>query len=447
MLHGTITSFAALVVLLAGLHIVAIANWNKGSILSFGVSRTRDGAIIASSAVHSLSVESTSNDDTGMHDDSPISKHEVKKDDDDPSQYRILMLHYHKTGFVLSRQLRSHAIQHLTRFTTAMTTNDQNKQQQPMFQMPTKNWGSIQQPRKFNESTKCPGEYHLEGGYINVHESPDFYCSDEELARILLNEEEKELEATTTRIIHFVRNPYSMALSNYYYHAQDPTPEPWVKRKYHPCELKYVDSNSTLEDLLFPTLSDSVIMTKENFNEIARVCRSLYRTTPELENEVFEGHLHQLNPVEGLRLSISQMMIRGGGQMLLPGGDLLRMANTIIKLRALQSTHRFTLVTVSMDDFLSDPAKFTATYLNFLLGNNTQPICPRANCAQKIKRIAKEFEQKYQKMSNKGSSHVTTGRHSSDRDKLKDSLKNDPLFGPILDRIEGLVNEALMDDI
>ena len=104
---------------------------------------------------------------------------------------------------------------------------------------------------------------------INVQESPDLYCGVEELERIFLNEALDDVEydadaattkATTTfhkeqndhehnngndkneveqtidniieggdfsrvgtKIIHFVRNPYSMALSNYYYHAQIPT--------------------------------------------------------------------------------------------------------------------------------------------------------------------------------------------------------------------------------
>lgn len=211
----------------------------------------------------------------------------------------------------------------------------------------------------------------------------------------------------------------------------------------------------TLKDVLFPTLSVSKIMTKENFDELAKVCRSLYRAKPKMENEVFEGHLHQLDPLDGLRLSTTQMMIRGGGKVLMPGGDLLRMANTIIKLHQLQSYLRskreyrnnpFTLVTVSMDDFISDPAKFTETYLDFLLGvDHTQLTCPGKNCANKIilKKLGKSFELGYQKMNDKGSSHVTTGRHSN-KDELKDILKKDPLFGPILDRIEELVDEALM---
>ena len=141
--------------------------------------------------------------------------------DDDPRQYRILMIHYHKTGFVLSRQLRSLAESNLLHYDTLNATND--KQNSTIFHIPEKNWGSIQQPRKFNLNTKCQDTYHLDGGYINVQESPDLFCSVEKLADVLINDDENMKTTPETRIIHFVRNPYSMALSNYFYHAQDPT--------------------------------------------------------------------------------------------------------------------------------------------------------------------------------------------------------------------------------
>lgn len=204
--------------LLAVLHLVSIGGWDKEVLELLRISHDTTESMVYSTP---RSAESTSNNNT-MHINSPnnhklietnTQEEEGKYDDgeDNPSQFRILMLHYHKTGFVLSRDLRTHAVKYLM-----------NQTQQPMFHIPKKNWGSIQQPRKFDESTNCPGVFHLEGGVINVQESPDYYCSIEELARILFNETELEI-TRGTRIIHFVRNPYSMALSNYFYHAQDPT--------------------------------------------------------------------------------------------------------------------------------------------------------------------------------------------------------------------------------
>ncbi len=227
------------------------------------------------------------------------------------------------------------------------------------------------------------------------------------------------------------------------------SPEPWVTA-HDPCELQYVNSTLTLKHLLFPTLSDSGIMKRKDFDRISKLCRSLYQTSPELKTQAYEGHLQQLDLVDGLRLSTSQMMIRGGGEILVPGGDLLRMANTMIKLRELQrflynrggKFHRVTVVTVSMDDFISDPEAFTAKYLNFLLGNNSHLICPGMNCQRKIKMIAQSFGKKYATMKESGSSHVTTGTRT-EKNLMKNVLKIDPNFGPILDRIESLVNEEL----
>ena len=139
-----------------------------------------------------------------------------------PNRHAILMIHYHKTGFVLSRLLRSHAITHFTHYISRGAMNPSLNFTLPP---PDKSWGSIQQPRKFT-SSYCPNPFDLQRGTIHVQESPDFYCPVNEMGKILLNDEAiscGESKREGTKIIHFVRNPYSMALSNYYYHAQVPT--------------------------------------------------------------------------------------------------------------------------------------------------------------------------------------------------------------------------------
>ncbi|KAL3805638.1 hypothetical protein HJC23_005882 [Cyclotella cryptica] len=375
-----------------------------------------------------------------------------------PNHHSILMIHYHKTGFVLSRRLRSHSIEHFTRYI------DQHYLSSGLnFTLPEhKSWGSFQQPRKFTETTHCPEYFRLDRGMIHVQESPDFYCGVEEMARILLHEEEFDMNGNFTdtsrigtKIIHFVRNPYSMALSNYYYHAQVPTPEPWVKN-HNPCKTEYFNDTTSLRDLLFPTLADESILSKESFDKVVQLCNSLYQTKTTLEKEKFEGHLHQLDPISGLKLSTAQMMIRGGGVTLMPGGDLLRMANNIIKLKQLkdylkENTHKYrplTVVALSMDDFITDPLAFTSSYLKILMGGN--PLTLFENKPRKgeaiMKSIASKFAHNYNEMKSKEKhEHVTTGKHS-DRQELMESLKNDELFGPILDAIEDLVNDALLHE-
>lgn len=54
-----------------------------------------------------------------------------------------------------------------------------------------------------------------------VQESPDLFCSDEAILEAM------NASKGGTKIIHFVRNSFDMAMSNYFYHSQDPSPEKW----------------------------------------------------------------------------------------------------------------------------------------------------------------------------------------------------------------------------
>lgn len=50
------------------------------------------------------------------------------------------------------------------------------------------------------------------------------FCGDVELVeRMLWLPKEHKKKSGKTKIVHFVRNPFDMVLSNYFYHSQDPT--------------------------------------------------------------------------------------------------------------------------------------------------------------------------------------------------------------------------------
>lgn len=230
------------------------------------------------------------------------------------------------------------------------------------------------------------------------------------------------------------------------------SPEPWVKH-HNPCKLEYFNDTITLRDVLFPTLSDHSILSRESFDKVVQLCNSLYQTQPNLVNEKFEGHLHQLDPVDGLKLSTAQMIIRGGGVMLMAGGDLLRMANNIIKLNQLKDflVHNDTsypplnVVALSMDEFIADPFQFTSSYLNILTGGDTTQLFRNKPIRGRMvmKSIAKRFARNYNETKSKANhTHVTTGKHG-DRRELMESLKSDEVLGPILDAIEKLVDDVL----
>lgn len=64
-------------------------------------------------------------------------------------------------------------------------------------------------------------KWHLPMGIY----SPDLFCTPEELAHLLLESGDGHYAKHDrgVKIIHLVRNPFAMAVSNYHYHAQIPT--------------------------------------------------------------------------------------------------------------------------------------------------------------------------------------------------------------------------------
>ena len=80
---------------------------------------------------------------------------------------------------------------------------------------------SIVRRRNLPKNTRC-AKIRLVSGTVAVQHAPDFYCSPENLARMLLEAGDgREPFDKGTKIIHLVRNPFSMAVSNYHYHAQE----------------------------------------------------------------------------------------------------------------------------------------------------------------------------------------------------------------------------------
>ena len=129
-----------------------------------------------------------------------------------PYDMSVLIISYHKTGHDLQVDLAN--ILNEAFPLTALRLTDQ--------------WGlkSRFRRRRHPESLAC-ARLTLQAGKIHVQHAPDLYCSPEILAHILLDVREGSNDGSVldrgTKVVHLVRNPYSMAVSNYHYHAQDPT--------------------------------------------------------------------------------------------------------------------------------------------------------------------------------------------------------------------------------
>mmetsp|Transcript_1588 Transcript_1588/g.3372 ORF Transcript_1588/g.3372 Transcript_1588/m.3372 type:complete len:600 (+) Transcript_1588:13-1812(+) len=295
------------------------------------------------------------------------------------------------------------------------------------------------------------------------------------------------------KIVHFVRNPFEMVISNYRYHSQDPTPEKWVHID-DPCQHLYGDGVS-LADHVIPTLasgwnnhspieldSSSHNSSSSSYNntlrqtlsDITSLCHTLYRSDPATRNKTFYEHLrHHLDEWDGLRLSTAQMIAASSAANgHLAGGDVLRMANNVVRLEGLRAREErwrrraddsgsddnygdLQLLTISMDDFIENVAENTMKFMDFVFDSGdggidydsqeeddyySNPIIPR-----NVLWEAAKYQDEYYATKHKKSHHITAQSKSSEKkDEWKALLRNSPELGPILSQTEVLVSKALL---
>ena len=338
-------------------------------------------------------------------------------EEDDPNFYAYIFIHYHKTGHHLSLQLRHYLV--------AGTTLEEGY------------WPLGRGRRHHDKDVGCP-PIQVEPGRVYVASAPNFFCNTKVLTERLLDDEKKVKMGV--KIIHLIRNPFDLALSNWVYHSQDPTPEVWVNNA-DPCkESSWFDQR--LQHLVQPTLSvgDDPVIKEEDFDSLHNICTRHYQAQDSRRNWSFYTHLRQLNPYNSLLLATIHMMTGQGGS------DIIRMANNIVKLKELsQQEKRIQVVTLSMEAFTIHPG---ASVLQML-----------QECAfpSRVKKyIAAGYDRAYYNRVNGKNKHMTNNKkimnaHNKNivemKDGLKRRLRDDPLFGRILGNIERLVNDVELNPI
>ncbi len=244
-----------------------------------------------------------------------------------PEEYTFMIIHYHKTGHDISKKMYD------------LIRNGYNSRK--IFGVP------YNYKRVHDEETKCPKFGKIFPGMISVVTAPNLFCSSDKFRQILIQSWGNTTRARTIRgtlrrlkgfkIIHMVRNPYNMAISNYFYHSQVPSPEKWVHWA-RPCTYKYYDNSSggrlhgennssnapndydSVKSLILPTLTE---ISSQQFDNAYTLCRSLFRnetssnffrknTTISTTKPSFYDHLLNLDTNDGLRLATSQMIISSG---------------------------------------------------------------------------------------------------------------------------------------
>ena len=183
-------------------------------------------------------------------------------------------------------------------------------------------------------------------------------------------------------------------------------------------------------------------MTEKQMNDIVKMCKSIYQKKKSLKDATFYEHLMKLDQSDGLRLATAQMTVASGeANKHLAGGDILRMANNIVRFQALQEIHKSNVhvLTVSMDDFIKDMETNTLKFLDFVFGDRNDSIPREIRLAE-----AKLEGEKYERKKNK-SHHITQSNNNRKvaKGELKEMLKMDKHLGPVLNLTETLVNEAL----
>ena len=288
--------------------------------------------------------------------------------------------------------------------------------------------------------TYCP-KLRVRLGHASILTAPDFFCSIDELERVLMPNSTMDMlsnknRTVGTKIIHMVRDPFEMALSNYFYHSQEPTPESWVKDDCNPCDTEYFDrgghpTNTTNLDLLLPNLNAISI---SQIKDIRSLCNSIFQNSNnhELLHASFYDHLRNLEDIDGLRLSTSRQIIGSGGPYSKAGGDLLRMVNNAVKLHQLVQHDRnkvadIQVMTTYMSQWTHTPYDTTLAALDFILGDSVSQFQKEA--------VANKYKEKYQtKASDPEKQHITSTKTfvREQKEELLDLLRQEPVLEPVL---------------
>lgn len=361
---------------------------------------------------------------------------EEEEDDDEANlhfwKYAYVIVTYHKSGHELSHVLRGYLDHQFKGFGGKLRRN-------------------MVSPREnFNPLTKC-SELSFGPGTITIIEAPEFHCTGGELANILMNNPNPKKTKWGIKIIHLVRNPFSMAVSNYHYHSQDPTPEPYVHWK-NPC-LLYNVHTGPVADLVAPLLSNPTmgiqevynstsalparmpIMTHGDFTNIIDDCNSLYQTEHDLGNATYYEHLRALPPEIGLRMATADKF----SHIALMASDMI-MFDRVRQLewertanRPWRRQRRLSIITMPMEEWIDHPDESMYKFLEFVF----QDHIPKRMKENVSGRYGKAFFKKRVE-----SQHITTGKYANTAE-LVEYLRRDAVYGGPLARIEALLDDVL----
>ena len=364
---------------------------NRSSLYASGPSQWRNEELLA--------LESTTTSAT------KVSLTGVEQADD---EHAYLILQYHKTGWLITKKIKN-AVSSLT----SIRRGDR----------------VYLRTSSYSDTTECPS-IRLRPHLLYIHSNPSLFCDATSLADTLSAH-------AKVKILHFVRNPFSLAVSNYLYHRQDPTPEEWVHDA-NPC-TGLLSSTGRNETGGYSIMGDS------DFRTIGDICRGLFRTRPGLEDKSYYQHLLSLPPEEGLELATCHIVI----------ASMIKMVNTILKFEQINRYYsensayeeRLEILTISMDKLQKNTWKVGRRAFDFVLG-------PYASDDVKDY-LATRLRNDYRRRTRHGNSHITSSEArygnshvtfseaaAKEKERLLSYLKGHQFWGRVLGNMELVTNTA-----
>lgn len=308
---------------------------------------------------------------------------------------------------------------------------------------------------------------------VQLHPT-DFFCDLTTNAGVLIS----PFAPNTAKVIHMMRDPLDMAISNYLYHSQDPTPEKWILREdIDPCKfnvdlIKFaVMGGEGSAAASAAPLKD--IMTEKDTENLHFLCMQLmnHQKDEDDAHTTFYDALRGLEPYDGLRLATIQLLLADNVES---GGDLLRMANNAVRLSEWQrqqqterqkdewpgsdssSSHKKLLLTFHMSDWLQNYTESAVRASEFLIEDLFVPVGKSGGGMDTIVDASEKhsfsqgvaslmvgwLEERKAKATKYITQHITQNVWDHDvREKMMVKLANDDLLGPILQKIRIIVNE------
>jgi len=260
-----------------------------------------------------------------------------------------------------------------------------------------------------------------------------------------------------------------MAISNYLYHSQDPTPEKWVieseGKPFNPCVIDHEMLHFAVGD---GNESDTKLISLEQVDQLEELCHELMFNPKTMEpyQHYFEA-LRSLPFDDGLKLATMMLLVTKGGA----GGEIMRMTSNVFRLNEWQRQNQAergaanTVLTMKMDqDWTDDNYSQSLDRVTGFLIDDLEPSGedenkgdvdassgnatsfedgPRMARDDFIVTVREQALSLRQSLMQGHDNHITRTRITpEERLELKAKLGANELLGPILSSFQTIVNSA-----